>query len=375
MHRLFLLMLLVLATPGLSAGPQVQVAAQALVDDLAAHSAPGAAVVVLHGRQRLAAAAAGWADEGAQVPLSTQTPLRIASVTKPYVAATLLRLAAAEGISLDSAAAGYLPDEALKLLRVGGYPVEQITLRHLLSHSAGLPDHFESLYFRAVSFLLRDWQWTATEQVELMTGLPGPLGPPGQRYYYSDTGYVLLGQVIETLSGQPLYAAVREQVDFAASNLDQTWWEMFETAPPNARPRARQYMYGLDITGLHPTVDLYGGGGLIASTRDMARFFAALFDPSVPGGRVLRDPSLLAAMLDANPGMPPSSNYRLGINRGTIQGMEAYTHSGFWGTLAMYLPALDVTIAMAVTERTALQVVYARRGELVSAVAASRLQE
>ncbi len=346
-----------------------QAHAEKLVHAVAPGHAPGAAVVVLHAGKPLASAAAGWADPSRDVPMTAETPLRIASVTKPYVAATLLRLADQTGTSLDALLAPLLPQRSRQALLEGGFALDAITLRQVLSHTAGLPSHSSSLYYKAISFLFRGWEWSAADQVRLMAGAGGPLSRPGERYRYSDTGYVLLGQVVETLSGKALHAAVREQVDYRANGLSQTWWDHFEQPPAGSLPRARQYLSGWDISGLNATRDLYGGGGLVASTRDMARFFAALFSPANEGGQIFRSPALLNEMVSAKR-LPAHSAYRLGVRVGDIRGVAAYRHVGIWGTLAIHLPEQDISIGVAVTEREAIPVMREAVADLIAGLTA-----
>ncbi|GAB5450024.1 MAG: hypothetical protein Hals2KO_03520 [Halioglobus sp.] len=301
--------------------------------------------------------------------MTPATPLRIASVTKPWVAATLLRLAEQTGTSLDALLGPLLPERSRQALLEGGFALDAITMRQVLSHTAGLPSHSSSLYYKGISFLFRGWEWSAADQVRLMARAGGPLARPGERYRYSDTGYVLLGQVVETLSGKPLHAAVREQVDYRAIGLSETWWDHFEQPPAGSLPRARQFLSGWDVSGLNATRDLYGGGGLVASTRDMARFFAALFSPAKQGGQVLRNPALLNEMLSAER-LPERSAYRLGVRVGDIRGATVYRHEGIWGTLAIFLPEQDIAIGVAVTEREAIPAMHQAVAELIAALTA-----
>ena len=71
----------------------------------------------------------------------------------------------------------------------------------------------------------------------MMTELGEPLNKPGEAYVYSDTGYVLLGQIIEHVSRMTLSSAVRHYLNFERLGLKHTWWEFFEAAPENAPER------------------------------------------------------------------------------------------------------------------------------------------
>ena len=245
---------------------------------------PAMALVALRNGQPWFEVAAGLADPDAGVQMTVDTPVRIASVSKPYVAATLLIVAAEQRLGLDAPISGLLPPHWRVALREGGYDPASITLDHLLTHSAGFPDHADSWRYKLISFMDEDRQWSALEQLEIMIAMGEPLFEPGAQYHYSDTGYVLLGEIIVGLVEEPLASVVRRRTRFAELGLSRTWWERFEQAPAGALPRARQFIYGFDVTGINATADLYGGGGLLASTHDMAAFFAALFAKEPPGG-------------------------------------------------------------------------------------------
>ena len=322
--------------------------AQFLRDNAAA---PAAAVVVVRDGRVVDSAAAGFADPKTGRPMTPDTPLRIASVTKTYVAATLLAVSARRDISLDTSIEQFLPQPYLAPLREAGYDTAAITLAHLLTHRAGLRQHTHSLWYRLRSFALRWLQWRPLDTVQVMAGLGPPLAAPGALYRYSDTGYVLLGQVLEHITGKPLHLAVRETLGLDALALDTTWWERFEAPPAGTPARAQQYFHGWPANGFDASVDLYGGGGLIASAKDMALFYDALF-----GGRVFADTALLRRMKSAD-NLPDPAGYRYGVLETESPLGNYYSHSGSCGTEAMYFPQTRTAIAGVVTLNTA-------RGEL-----------
>lgn len=308
---------------------------------------PAVAIAVVRGGEVIAAAAAGQADPRNDIPMTVRTPVRIASVTKTYVAATLLLLAHRHSVPLDTPIEAWLPDAHLQPLRKAGYDIGAITLHHLLSHTAGLRSHGDSLWYKLRSTTLRWLEWTPLDTVRIAAGMGPPLAEPGARYHYSDTGYVLLGAIVERLADQPLHLAVRRTLDFDRLELHDTWWESLEYPPPTSAPRAEQFYRGFSINGLDPSVDLYGGGGLMSSAVDMARFLEALFDD-----RVLRPTALLDTLLE--PGnLPADSSYRYGLYAWRGEWGPYYSHSGIWATAMYYFPHLDAAIAGLVTEKTA----------------------
>lgn len=298
-------------------------------------AAPGVAAGVMAPRLGLEwQGAAGAVARGSQEPLTPAHTFRIASNTKVYVAAAVLRLVEDGHLRLDAPLGGLLPARLATLLNGDGYDLRAITLRQVLSHTAGLADHTDGDYGERI-VAAPQHAWTADAQVRRCVELFDPLGPPGGAYRYSDTGYVLLGAVVEQASGRSLAAAVRELLGFERLGLAATWWEQKEPAPAAAAPRAHQYFGDHDVTGWNASFDLFGGGGLIADVPDLARFLRALL-----AGEVLREETSLAAMTGGG-----TFAYRLGLMAMDLDGWFALGHQGFWNTFVFHVPGLDVTVA------------------------------
>lgn len=299
-----------------------------LTSSLAALECPVAVVVEApDGAYRYAR---GEADAATRQVMTADTPVRIASNTKTFVAATILRLWEQERLDLDSPIGPSLTPRLDTLLRANGYATDRITVRHLLSHSGGLADHAADP--RYLERILSDPQhlWTRQEQVEAGMSYSEPVGEPGRKFSYSDTGYILLGDIIERVSDDDLALAVRKELGFARLGLSTTWWELIEHPPAGAVPRARQFLGRQEATDLNGSFDLYGGGGLIMSMHDLALFTKALFD-----GRVFRRRETFREMLWLG-GHEGADGYRLGLMVQMVGGRPIYGHNGFWGTAAWY---------------------------------------
>jgi D-alanyl-D-alanine carboxypeptidase len=292
--------------------------------------------------------ATGMADGSTGRPLTLDTPLRVASNTKTFVAATVLRLWEQGAIFLDAPVAPLLTPTLEGLLTSRGYRTDKITVRHLLSHSAGVFDHADDpRYFEAV---LADpmRRWTREEQVGLSCHYAGPTSEPGHEYLYSDTGYVLLGDIVERVTQAPLAESVRQQLRFDERGLSSTWWELVESQPAGAEARARQFLDDktvTDVTDVSATLDLYGGGGLVMSVRDLAAFQRDLFEH-----RVFDNPATLAEMLRQGD-HEGAEEYRLGMAAKRLGGRECFSHTGYWGTAVYYSPDAGVSIAGFTTHR------------------------
>ena len=354
-----------------SAAPSHAEALQARVDRLVAEheQLPGLAIYVIVGAgddgERYGAAAGAADPDG--TPMTVHTPVRIASNTKTYTAATYLRLWEQDRVALDASLRAILDEDFTATLEGFGYDPDAITARHLLMHAGGLPDHADASYVRTI-FDDPQHPWTRAEQLELMGERPGPLWPAGGGFSYSDTGYVLLGHAIERATGQRLARAAREQLGFDALGLSSTWWELHEPVPPGepggTPARAHQYLGGAPTHDWSATMDLYGGGGLASSVRDMATFLAGLFR-----GQVFDDPATLELMRTA-PGHPNPEAYRIGLFPRTVAGHDAYSHSGFWGTLSIYVPDLDLAVAGVTLDQDGFRLMAAAVNATIEEVAA-----
>jgi len=283
-------------------------------------------------------AATGVADPDGRA-MTAGVPVRIASITKTVVAAAVLRLWEEGRLDLDAPVSGLISAAHDRTLRADGYDTDAIAVRHLLMHAGGLNDHFATDAFKDMALREPRRVWTRAEQVRVMTDTTDPVAAPGARFSYSDTGYLLLGDVIERIADEPLGQAVRKLTKFDEIGLDAVWWDAAETPAPSAPARAHQWLGDIDTHGLHGSVDAYGGGGLVASVEDVARFFAALF-----GGAVFDKPETLSLMMAA-PGRPEGSPYRIGLFAEALHGYETYRHGGFWGTDALALPDAGLFVA------------------------------
>lgn len=288
--------------------------------------------------------AVGFADPAIRRKLTGREPSRIASMTKTYTAAAVLRLMEAGKIDLLGVAAQYLTNETQRLLYSGGYNPFNITIRQLLQHTSGLPDFNDDAYKQYV-VNNPQYQWTRREQVQWALNHSEPIGTPGEVFAYSDTGYVLLGEIIEQVSGLCQAPAYRTLLGFKRLGLQHTWFETLEPAPTGLPRRAHQFAGSIDATDFNPSFDLFGGGGLVSTVEDEAAFLRALMT-----GHVFDKPDTLETMLTVpstklQPENGLGASYAMGIYRVQASGDTCWGHAGFWGTSFIHCPSANVTLA------------------------------
>jgi len=307
--------------------------------------------------------AAGVADPAGGEPMTPGHPVRIASNTKTYVAAAVLRLWEDGHLGLDDSIAEHLPEAFVGALRDGGYQPEAMSVRHLLTHTSGLDDHGNERY--AEQIVANPHQrWSRADQLQICVDEGTVQGKPGAVYRYSDTGYILLGEMLEGITGGSLAEAVWALIDRDGIGLGASWFETLEPKPEGVRERAHQFYGDVDVSAFDPSFDLWGGGGIATTVGDLARFTRALFT-----GGVFHDPETLETMLstledlepaaDASERSLPPGAYRMGVWVLEREGHSLYRHTGFWCTSATYVPELDLVITVTANQHEAGEVLDA----------------
>jgi CubicO group peptidase (beta-lactamase class C family) len=301
--------------------------------------------------------------------MSTDTIFDLASLTKPLVTTTaILQLCSRGLLDLDAPVAAYLPAFA----DGGKAPA---TIRHLLTHTSGLPA-WEMLYLpgplrsdgrRAPACL------TIDDAVTRICATPTS-SPPGAKVEYSDLGFIVLGHLVERLSGQTLDSYTQRDV---TRPLGLRWTRF--RPPLSWRPRCAATELGNGYEKMraaeqgvghefrwrrhllrgevHDGNAYYLGGGvaghagLFGSARDVARFGLMLLHRGVLSGRRIVDPPVMAeAVRDQTPGLTPGGR---GLGWAVAQpwfgakaSKAAFGHTGFTGTSVLIDPAREVAIVL-----------------------------
>lgn len=296
-------------------------------------------------------AAAGRNNKQTSDKLHVNQPVLIASNTKTYVSAAILKLVEKKEIRLDQPIEQLIHKNSRYLLGLDGYDLKAITVRHLLSHTSGIADYVNDAYFDFVD-THPNYKWKRSEQIQRAIVVGDPLYSPGMGYKYADVNFLLLTEIIEQKTDLPFYTAIRELLEFEKHGLRTTWFKDLESLGSTTEPLAHQYWDKLnwDSYELNHSWDLYGGGGLASTVTDLGRFFDLLFH-----GKIISDESLIKEMRTFVLPME-ESRYCLGLMNISFNGKEAYYHGGFWGTNVMYIPELNLTVAAITLERGQKQV-------------------
>jgi len=286
--------------------------------------------------------ATGYSDKATRQQLTADQPVLIASNTKTYVAAAILKLAELRKIDINNAIGPVISERSGVLLQNDGYDLNAIKIKHLLSHTSGISDYTEGDYFDFVN-AHRKYRWTRNEQIERTVAITGPLAQPGDTFKYADVNYLLLTEIIEKATQKPFYTAIRDLLDYKGLHLNSTWFVDLEKKLAGVKELAHQYWdrYPWDSYELDPSWDLYGGGGIAATAGDLAVFFQELFE-----GAIVHDKELLELMHTE-----VLNGYCLGLKKLTVADLTAYYHGGFWGTDAAYFPAINSSISVFILQK------------------------
>jgi D-alanyl-D-alanine carboxypeptidase len=283
---------------------------QKIVRGLVAAHAPGALAFV-RTPTRVRSAAAGAARLQPRVPMRAVDRYRIASVTKTFVATIVLQLAGEGKLGVDDSVERWLP---------GVVPNgAAITLRHLLSHTSGLFNYTDDQGLENAILADPGREWSPRELLAVAF-THEPLFAPGANWSYSNTNYVLLGLVIEAVTGKKVDQELRERL-FEPLALRST---SFPTGLSVEEPFAHGY-FGLpggaliDLTSVLSPSWSYAAGQIVSTAADVTTFFAALLK-----GRLLPAP-LLTQM---KTGSAVSAVYGLGLRTISTPCGRAFGHDG-----------------------------------------------
>jgi D-alanyl-D-alanine carboxypeptidase len=266
---------------------------------------------LVRGRDTLVHKAYGKADLENDVAATPAHVYRIGSITKQFTAAGVMRLVEQGKVSLDDDFTKYVPFDTRG---------RRVTVRHLLDHTSGIRS-----YTSVGERWARRWREDMTpDTIVAMVARDSFDFEPGADWRYNNTGYVLLGMLIEKVSGRP-YAAFVEEELFKPLGLASTSY--CETKPLIPR-RAHGYARGPQGFENAPYLSMsqpYAAGSLCSTTRDLVRWNDALVR-----GRVVSPASyaLMAGPSTQKDGTPIKNGYGFGLGMGKFGERRAVAHSG-----------------------------------------------
>ncbi len=281
---------------------------RAITEEIARRGGVGATVAVVENGRTILAGGFGRRSPDSPAPVDDGTLFGIGSVTKQFTAAATLLLAEQGKLSVYDKVAKYYP---------GLTRADDITLLDLMNHVSGYRDYYP------LDFVDRPMQ-KSIEPDRLIRQFAGaPLDfDPGTRWSYSNTGFVLLGRILEKVSGQPLGSFFEQQI-FTPLGMTHT---VYDLANDDRRVAPGYTSFALTplTRAIREGEGWVGAAGAIYSTAaDIARWDIALM-----GGRVLKPESWALMTKPRILTNGQSSNYGCGLSVGSRDGLTVLTHGG-----------------------------------------------
>ncbi|MGZ0170802.1 MAG: serine hydrolase domain-containing protein [Planctomycetales bacterium] len=270
------------------------------------------------------------------VPMTTDTVFDLASLTKPIATATSIMLLIEDGlVELDAPAAKYIPELA-------NNGKEVITIRQLLTHQSGLlPDNS-----------IRNYEDGKVEAFRRIHELD-LRAEPGTRFMYSDVGFIVLGEIVERVSGKPLDEFSRERI-FTPLGMSETGFNPDSDLKDRAAPtqeRKGEWMRGeVHDPRAYKLGGVAGHAGLFSTAEDLARYAQMLVNVGVLGEtRILKPETcrLMQTSQEVSSGVRTLGwDRRTGYssNRGDLFSARAFGHGGFTGTALWIDPAQEMFV-------------------------------
>ena len=294
-------------------------------------AAVGLSVAVGIGEDVILERGYGLADLEYGIPADHETMFRIASITKQFTAAAIMRLVEEGRLSLDDTISEVLPRHE--------FPGPDVTIRHLLDHTSGIKSYTAEPRFFAEG---ASRHLTASQLLEFVRDAPRQF-EPGEKAEYNNTAYYLLGLIVEELSFQSYDSFLRMEF-FERLGLSRIRFDDAREIIPN---RARGYAVGGSGL-LHAMTwvprNAGGAGGMISSAGDLVRWQIALVN-----GRVVTEESYTRMRTHSRLNSGDSTQFGFGLVMGTFEGQPVVDHSGGifgFNSMLMYLPHQKLSVAV-----------------------------
>lgn len=271
---------------------------------------PGLALLVSRGGKIVRAEGFGLSNVELQVPVKPETIFQSGSVGKQFTGTAVMMLVEEDKVGLDDPLTKYFPDAPASW--------KEVTVRELLSHTAGFGDYPEKFDFRK--------DWTEAELLKLVEGIPLAY-PPGTKWEYSNLGFLTLGILIHRVTGE-FYGDFLQQRIFQPLDMNTTRIISEADIVPNRAAGYRLVKGELkNQEWVAPMVNTTADGSLYFSILDLAKWDAALYSE-----KLLKRSSLDQMWTPAKlkNGQPNKDGYGFGWFIGERHGHRVISHDGAW---------------------------------------------
>ncbi len=317
------------------AGPNLQHQLQHVLNHAVSHTQPypGAALLAVSRLKSdddadhvVAALVVGSHSQSDNAPVFLNTPFGVASITKMMVAALSMVYAERGMLDLDKPISDLVGGNRWLLTHAGNPKfrdnLQSSTLRDLLAHRSGLPDYWESDGFLSLWHRAKDKNWSPAELID-WAGRQAPACAPRSCFKYSDTNYVVVGLVLEQLTGRQLHEQLRTEI-FRPLQMNCSWMFFQEPMPQGCAEPTHSYEGDLDVTENRMQSADWSGGGVYSTLDDQLKLLRGLFN-----GKLVSSKSLAEMQRWVETDLGNDIEYGLGLYRAKAgPGMTLIGHTG-----------------------------------------------
>jgi CubicO group peptidase (beta-lactamase class C family) len=287
---------------------------------------PGAAVIVIRDGTILLKKGYGLANLEEKRPITTDTVFRLASVTKQFTAMSIMMLAERGKLKYEYPLASFFPE----------FPpyASKITVRHLLNHMAGFPE-YDELWLengkidgdwpRSSKTRSSSFEPTSKDALLLLGQVKKPEFTPGTEFKYSNSGYVILAQIVEKVSGQSFSQFLQQNIfqplGMKRSLLDDETRPALGNVATSYTLKEGSYK-DIDYT---PVNFIYGEDNVFSTVEDMYQWDQALYTE-----RLVKTATLKEAFAPGKLSNGATTHYGFGWGLGKTLGLDTVSHSGGW---------------------------------------------
>ncbi len=311
-------------------GQKINKAVDQLMNENFSDNAPGATILVAKNGKVIYEKAFGMANLELSVPLKTNHVFEIGSVSKQFTAVAILMLQERGKLNVNDPITKYLPH----------YPTHghTITIHHLLTHTSGIVNYTN----------LDEWTkiWrqdlTVKEVIDIFKNEPMDFAP-GEKFSYSNSGYILLGAIIENASGSSYQEFIENQI-FEPVGMKQSYYGSHKTIIPERASGYQKNNEEITNAEFLSMTQPYAAGSLMSTVGDLN-----LWNEALKSNKLISEESKNLAQKDYDLNNGESTNYGYGWMPNEVQGSKCVEHGGgIFGffSFVVYLPTEDIFVAI-----------------------------
>lgn len=222
-------------------------------------------------------------------------PFHGASIGKVFTAVLILRMVERGVIKLNQPVSELLDAELLKGLFVyrGVDYADKVTVGQLLNHTSGVADYFTATVQPGFTFLDHvvhhsEKLWTPSSLLDITRQFQQAVAKPGERFHYSDTGYILLGLIVQQVSGHSFHSQLHDEI-FEPLGMDQSYLAFYSQPKTQPTPSILpMYVNNVDVSRFQSLSCDWAGGGVVSTPIDLVKFHRALHTDKLVSHTLLR---------------------------------------------------------------------------------------